>query len=281
VMMKPYFTYYRTYYPRSSDFAFVAHWWHPAIYEAMMIAGNGAEQDAVVEATNQTMLVGVFLQRPRRMLLSREIMPRYSRMSPESANIFDNLHMLHGIVYDIAAYEGWTDAQKRAELYRVLEAMRQQPGDEALARKFTTSHPDLDPRVYEPWMRGYEGDMNRIMEEMMREMMPLMMPGGMPAEQAARMWEQFRMKLSPGLEPGEVPGSLHDAMMAVMPGMTMMPGVTAPGESAPQMVEAMLAGWREKYGARPDIAPWPMQHEPASPPLPEETGAAAAPGAVR
>jgi hypothetical protein len=31
------------------------------------------------------------------MVLSREIMPRYSRMSPESANIFDNLHMLHGI----------------------------------------------------------------------------------------------------------------------------------------------------------------------------------------
>jgi hypothetical protein len=27
-------------------------------------------------------------QRPQRMILSREEMPRYSRMSPESANIF-------------------------------------------------------------------------------------------------------------------------------------------------------------------------------------------------
>ena len=42
--------------------------------------------------------------RPGRMLLSREIMPRYARMSPESENIFDNLHMLHGIAYSILAF---------------------------------------------------------------------------------------------------------------------------------------------------------------------------------
>jgi len=40
VMMKPYFTYYRNYYPRSNAFAWVAHWWHPVIYEGYMIAGN-------------------------------------------------------------------------------------------------------------------------------------------------------------------------------------------------------------------------------------------------
>jgi hypothetical protein len=70
------------------------------------------------------------------MLLSREMMPRYSRLTPESANIFDNLHMLHGIAYDILAYEGWTIEQKRREMYRVLEAMSEQPGDRELARKF-------------------------------------------------------------------------------------------------------------------------------------------------
>ena len=73
-----------------------------------------------------------------------QMMPRYSSTSPESANIFDNLHILHGIVYDILAFEGWTLEEKRAELYRVLDAMAYQPGDEKLARKFKEMHPGDD-----------------------------------------------------------------------------------------------------------------------------------------
>jgi hypothetical protein len=57
VMMKPYFGYARTYYPRATDFAYLAHWWHPVVYEAMMIGGNDAEQDAAVDATNRVMVV--------------------------------------------------------------------------------------------------------------------------------------------------------------------------------------------------------------------------------
>jgi hypothetical protein len=267
VMMKPYFTYARTYYPRATDFAYVAHWWHPVVYEAMMIAGNDDEQHPTVAQVNDTMVEEVFATRPQRMLLSREIMPRYARFSPESANVFDNLHMLHGIAFDIMAYEGWTPAEKRAELYRVVEALGHQPGDEQLARKFTLPRPGMDPRVYEPWMRGYEGEMTRIMEEMMVEMLPMMMPGGMSDAQRRRMWTQFRMKLSPDFEPGEIPGSLHDAMMAVMPDMRMMPGTMEPGQAAPMMVEAMLAGWRKKYGDLPDVPPMPMDAEPSAPAL--------------
>ncbi|OGI03357.1 MAG: hypothetical protein A2Y25_08495 [Candidatus Melainabacteria bacterium GWF2_37_15] len=96
VMMKPYFTLFRNYYPLSNNFFYYAHWWHPVIYEAQMISGNDKEQDIAVEQTDS--LTSVILQdRPLKMLLSREGMPRYSRFSPESANIFDNLHMLHGI----------------------------------------------------------------------------------------------------------------------------------------------------------------------------------------
>jgi hypothetical protein len=69
-------------------------------------------------------------------------------MSPASGNIFDNLHMLHGIAYDIFSYEGWDEDQKRAEIYRVIEAMSYQPSDEKLVRKFKIPHPDMDPRVY-------------------------------------------------------------------------------------------------------------------------------------
>ena len=178
VMMKPYFGYFRNKYPKSNNFFFAAHWWHPAIYEAQMLGGNGKAQEQMVHETDQVFYKAVLKNRPQRMLLSREMMPRYSRLSPESANIFDNLHMLHGIAYDILAYEGWTISQKRAELYRVIQAMSYQPGDEKLTRKFKTPHPEVDPRRYEDWMRDVDGEMNRIMREMHEEMMPSMMPEG-------------------------------------------------------------------------------------------------------
>jgi hypothetical protein len=254
VMMKPYFTFYRNYYPRTSTFAFVAHWWHPVIYEAMMFAGeNGYQQEDVINSTNKLMLDTVFLSRPERMLLSREIMPRYSRFSPESANIFDNLHMLHGIVYDILAYEGWTNDQKQTELYRVVDAMAYKPGDEKIARKFTVQHPEMDPRIYYDWMKVFDGEMNRIMVEMLNEMMPLMMEGGITDEMNAAVMSQLHKKLSPGFEDGEHPGSLQDALKKMLPSMKMMPEVNTPGKAPQMMIDAMLAGWHSKYGLLQDI----------------------------
>jgi hypothetical protein len=263
VMMKPYATVFRTSYPRSNDFFYAAHWWHPTVYEAMMIGGSGRGQIGPVREVDALYHREVLSKRPKRMLLSREVMPRYARLSPESANVFDNLHMFHGIVYDTLAYRGWTPEQKRAELYRVIEAMRYRPGDEELARKFAVPHADMDPRRYEEWMVGVEGEMNRIMMEMMEEMMPSMMPGGMSPELRERHMDAFRKKLEPGLQEGEVPGSIMDAMKALMPDMKMSPESMAPGASDPKMVETMLAGWREKHGGRADAEPWPMDRDPA------------------
>ncbi|MFW6201109.1 MAG: hypothetical protein ACOC8B_00905 [Gemmatimonadota bacterium] len=270
VMMKPYFTYFRNYYPRSNEFFYAAHWWHPVIYEAQMVGGNDAEQDTVIRQTDRTFYDEVLRDRPLRMLLLREAAPRYSRLSPESANIFDNLHMFHGIVYDILAYEGWTVEEKRAELYRVIDALSHQPGDERYVRKFRTPHPEVDPRVYDDWMRGTEGEMTRIMHETIDEMMPLMMPGGAARETHERIREQLRLKLTPGFQPGEVAGSLHDALIEVAPAMRTMPEAMEPGETPVRMVETMLRGWRRRYGDMPDVSPYPMEHEPTAPPLPPE-----------
>ncbi len=289
VMMKPYFTLYRNYYPQSSAFAFVAHWWHPAAYECDMISGNDKDQETTLSQMNATMLDEVFKDRPQRMLLSREMMPRYSRLSPESANIFDNLHMLHGIVYDIMAYEKWTPEQKRDELYRVIRAMAYQPGDEKYVRKFEEPYPDVDPRIYEDWMKSPEGSMSKIMMEMQMEMMPMMMENaGMPMSDEMKMMMmngepdkamqmmslemkamhekmmmQFKMKMRPGLEAGELPGSLSDAMMAMMPQMKMMPEMMNPGATPQMMVDAMMKGYQMKHGNMPDIPMMDMSSEPA------------------
>jgi len=278
VMMKPYFTYFRNHYPQSNNFFYAAHWWHPVIYEAQMIGGNDAEQEEAVRQTDDTFYSEVLVDRPQRMLLLREAAPRYSRMAPGVANAFDNLHMFHGITYDILAYEGWTIEQKKAELYRVIRALSYQPGDEALARKFPVPHPDMDPRDYADWMKGTEGQMSRIMMEMHDEMMPLHMPEGkrMTPEMHHRMQEAIKQKLAPGMQEGETPGSLHDAMMAVMPDMKMMPEAMEPGATPQMMIDAMLQGWREKHGNMPDAEPVPMDAEPVLPALRARESTAAA-----
>lgn len=177
--------------------------------------------------------------------------------------------MLHGFAFDIMAYEGWSPAQKRDELYRVIAAMAYQPGDEKYVRKFTTPNPDVDPRVYQPWMQTFEGEMSRIMQEMMAEMMLLMMPGISDTNKAAVM-AQFKMKMMPGFQQGEQAGSLHDALMAVYPQMQMMPGAMEPGQTPQMMVDAMLKGYSEKHGAMLDIAPYLMPAEPSLPPMPAQ-----------
>lgn len=304
VMMKPYFSLTRNYYPKSNNFFYAAHWWHPALYESFMLGGNGPGQDKTMAEMERVFREDVVPNPPLRMILSRELMPRYSRLSPETANVFDNLHMLHGITYDIFAYDGWSIDQKRAELYRVIEAMSYHPGDEKLVRNFDLPKPDVNPLNYDEWSRSPQGSMSRIMQEMLDEMMPVMMPDDhdahgasstpmhgehgahgkptghampppaqpMPMGDAPRPMEHRGMmaqlrhhltqKLTPDRQPGEVPGSFMDAMMQVMPNMTMAPEAMAPGQINPKMIDAMLAGWQAKYGNRPDVPPMPMDPEP-------------------
>lgn len=267
VMMKPYFTLFRNYYPESNNFFYWAHWWHPAIYEAMMIAGNDEEQDLAVQIVGQQVSEEVLANRPQRMLLSREMMPRYSRLSPESANIFDNLHMLHGISYDILAYEGWTIEEKREEMYRVLQAMSYQPGDENLARDFPIPHPDMDPRIYAGWMQGTQGEMSRIMQEMMKEMMPMMAPNGLSEDEHHRLMDQFKKKMKAGMQPGEHAGSLGEALKKVVPRLKMSPESMHPGTTPQKMIDVMLQGWHEKRRAKAPVPPIAMESDPSLPPI--------------
>lgn len=261
VMMKPYFTLFRSGYPLSNNLFYVAHWWHPALYEAMMVSGNGGGQERTIARVNRTMWDAVVPNRPQRMVLSREVMPRYARLTPESANVFDNLHMLHGLVYDILAYEGWSLDEQREEIYRVVDALGYQPGDERLARKFPLPDSDADPREYGERLRSPDGEMNRIMREMLEEMTPSMMPGASPQERDRAM-DVLKRKAMPGIAGGENPGSLHDALMKEMPGMKMAPGAAEPGQTPRQMVEVMLAGWQEKHGRMPDVPEMDMSREP-------------------
>ncbi len=249
VMMKPYFTHFRNYFPETNLFFWVAHWWHPAIYEALYVGmEDGTQKEKVAMADG--LINDFFKDPPKRMILSRELMPRYTKMNPRSANIFDNLHMLHGIAYDILTYPKWTAEEKQKELYRVIEAMKYRKGDERYVEKFTIEHPDADPTKKEPWMVSQDGAMNTMMKEMMEEMMPMMMPG-ISSEKKKEAMEQFRLKMGPRMEAGEIDGSLHDALMQVYPQMVMSEEskeAMKPGKGAKKMTEMMLKKWEEKNG---------------------------------
>ena len=279
VMMKPYFTLTRNYYPKNNNFFYAAHWWHPAVYESMMIGGNDSEQDKMLNQMEDVFQSEVIPNPPMRMLLTREGAPRYSRLSPETANVFDNLHMLHGITYDIFAYDGWTVEQKRAELYRVLKALGYQHHRVNHHHRVTTPKPNFNPLAYDEWAKSADGSITRMMMEMMQEMMPMMhasmnsgmrspmqrnMNGGMSQEMHQKMMAQLKMKLTPGIQSGEIPGSWMDAMKVLMPNMKMSAEAMQPGKINPMMVEAMLKGWQEKYGNLPDIESISMDTEPSA-----------------
>lgn len=161
LMAQPWFKAFRTGWPRATRLFWAFHWWHPAVYEAQVV--YGAAQARAILTVDEVFMREVVPTPPNRMLLSREVMPRFSRMAPEAANVFDNLHMFHGIVYDILASPLVRD--KQAELYRMIGLMRPRPGDRELARRRPGPfpHPTLDPLVYDPWMRSGPGEMGRIM----------------------------------------------------------------------------------------------------------------------
>ncbi len=43
-MMKPYFNYFRNFYPLDQSLFYVAHWWHPAAYETQMISATATRR---------------------------------------------------------------------------------------------------------------------------------------------------------------------------------------------------------------------------------------------
>ena len=73
----------------------------------------------------------------------------------------DNLHMFHGIVYDILASPKVQD--KKKEIYRMIDLMTVKEGDRQKAKNFPIPHPDSDPMVYSAELKGGGGEMGRIM----------------------------------------------------------------------------------------------------------------------
>ncbi len=161
LMRQPWFKAFRTNYPRTTELFWAFHWWHPAVYEVQILNSDISKQKQGIKAIDQLFLNDLLTNPPQRMLLSREVMPRFSQLTPEAANIFDNLHMFHGIVYDILASPLVKD--KKKEIYRMIDLMTVRPGDGKLADNFSAPNPEMDPLQYYDWLQDAGGEMARIM----------------------------------------------------------------------------------------------------------------------
>lgn len=113
---------FRRAYPEVNGILWAYHWHHAAVYEALMeddAEARRVELDRVIRVFEDSVLVNL----PEEMPLTAETAPRFSRMFPAAAHIFDNLHMMHDVVNDIMAYPEYDVGQKAAEIERLRALM--------------------------------------------------------------------------------------------------------------------------------------------------------------
>jgi hypothetical protein len=108
-------------YPEINGILWSYHWHHAAVYEALMEPtpeAQARELDRVIDLFVDSVLANP----PEYMPLTAEVAPRFSKMFPAAAHIFDNLHMMHDITNDIMVDENLSREQKEAEIDRMLQS---------------------------------------------------------------------------------------------------------------------------------------------------------------
>ena len=113
---------FRRKYPAVNGILWAYHWHHAAVYEALMESDperRREELDRVIAVFTDSVL----LDPPQVMPLTAEIAPRFSRLLPAAAQIFDNLHMMHDVVNDIMADPSFSRRAKEAEIERLRQKM--------------------------------------------------------------------------------------------------------------------------------------------------------------
>ncbi len=113
---------FRRAYPELNGILWAYHWHHAAVYEALMEPDPGARRRAL-DRVIATFADSVLADPPQEMPLTAEVAPRFSRLLPAAAHIFDNLHMMHDVVNDIMADPSLDRAGKEWEIERMRRNM--------------------------------------------------------------------------------------------------------------------------------------------------------------
>jgi hypothetical protein len=108
-------------YPDINGILWAYHWHHAAVYEALMEPTPEAQARAL-DRVIDLFVDSVLVTPPDFMPLAAAVAPRFSKMFPAAAHIFDNLHMMHDITNDIMVDERLSREQKEAEIDRMLRS---------------------------------------------------------------------------------------------------------------------------------------------------------------
>ncbi|MDH3205516.1 MAG: hypothetical protein OEO79_02840 [Gemmatimonadota bacterium] len=178
---------FRETYPAVNGILWAYHWHHAAVYEALMesdATSRAAELDRVIRVFADSVLADP----PTVMPLTAEVAPRFSRMFPAAAHIFDNLHMMHDVANDVMASPLYTLPEKAAEIARLRDLMSYALQDEtsAPAMPMGPGHEMSPASMRMPtllpsgeWLPQGHPDANMgSMQDMMRELPPGPAPGG-------------------------------------------------------------------------------------------------------
>ena len=99
---------------------------HAILYETLFTK-PGAPAALLEERIYDRLTTKILVRPPKVPLEEVAIEPMYARLSPEAKAMFDWSHILHRQIYDVLADERMTDAQKDAEVQRLLAYYKTRP----------------------------------------------------------------------------------------------------------------------------------------------------------
>lgn len=173
--------------PAINGILWAYHWHHAAVYEALM-EPDSARRRVELARVLRVFEDSVLANPPSYMPLTAEVAPRFSRMFPAAAHIFDNLHMMHDVVNDIMLDPVRTDDERAFEIERMRRNMTYRAqdavvapgmpmsGDHAMGESGSRVPTQLDDGSWLP--QGHPDARMATMEELMA---PLLPAGAAPA----------------------------------------------------------------------------------------------------
>lgn len=124
---QPYSLAFRRAAPKFNGLIWSYHWLQMALYDALLDAPDATTRRTAVARDIELfrrMTSGDGRSAPSEMPLSPGVAPTFTRLYPELATIFDNLHSLHDVVSDVLSSRAVAEDDKRAAILLALSRYR-------------------------------------------------------------------------------------------------------------------------------------------------------------
>ena len=167
---------FRIRYPKFNALFWAFHWLEPTFFEGLFLFEEPVKREKILQMWIKENS-DWFKNPTQRMPLMRDSANQWSKFAPIAANIFDNVHTLHGMIADIMASSKVKD--KRDEIDRAIRLMQTLPGSNSNNRmtRFLPLRRDgsywKDTSMIQEMLKmGHDpmADMRKEMEEEMTKM---------------------------------------------------------------------------------------------------------------